>query len=420
MNFLDPNTAQLDQQHFDVIIVGGGMVGASLAAGFEQQGKKVLVVESYQPEPEILNEAPLRVSAVNRFSENWLKSVACWEQIHTTNKCQFNRLATWEQGTPVVEFSATEIGESHLGFLVRNEALQLAAYEQLLKRQVNVLFGAKLKTLSQTNNQVTMTLFYGSSGATKEFILTAGLVIGADGANSAVRALANIGSTGWNYQQRCFSLTLKTDFETQDITWQQFQPSGPKAFLPLNNGYACLIWYDNPKTIKQLESLPLAQLKEQVLQVFPALPGDFEIVKTASFPLTRRQANQYFNNRVVLVGDAAHAINPLAGQGVNLGYKDNAELLKLLEDVNLNEIDSNENDFEGKGLAEAARLRKRLAKYQLKRKADSLVMSSVMDGFYQMFSNEKSVHSLIRKSALNIVNSLPLVKKTVLKKALGF
>lgn len=401
----------LSDSHFDVVIIGGGMVGASLAAGFVQQGKRVLIVEQHQPNKAWLDVNPLRVSAVNRFSENWLQSVGCWLPIADKYKCQFNRLATWERGAPRVEFTAEELDEHHLGFLVRNEALQLACYDAMASApedNLSYLFGVTIEAILSGDTTVQITCSDMSGTEPQQITLSASLLVGADGANSRCRTLSNIGISGWDYAQQCFSITIKTEFSQQDITWQEFQPSGPKAFLPLNDGYASLIWYDSKITVNELTSLTNDKLKDRILSTFPSLPGDFSIVQTASFPLTRRQANTYNQSRVVLVGDAAHTINPLAGQGVNLGYKDNATLLDLL------------SEFSPSDLNDTIRLYSSLDKYTRLRKADSLVMSTAMDGFYHLFSNDKPLVKSVRQAMLSVANMVPFAKKQIIKKALGF
>ncbi len=388
---------------FDCIIVGGGMVGAALALALCKQNKSVALIERQLPKSEWLEQAPLRVSAINRFSEDYLSELGLWRHISDKSKCVFTQLATWENGVKPLVFDAEEINESHLGYLIRNEALQIAAYDEFenLQNKPEVFTGLDLIDIKQDSQQASVIV----KSEIEELTLTASLVIGADGAFSKTRQLAGLGISGWDYQQHCLSITIKTEFDTQAITWQEFQPSGPKAFLPLNDGYSSLIWYDAPEKIRALSKLDSSQLKQQVLDVFPALAGDFDVVQQASFGLTRRQANQYFNNRVVLVGDAAHTINPLAGQGVNLGYKDVAELANKLADIELSDTTA---------------IEKALKKYQLKRKADSLVMSGAMDGFYKLFSNDKAPLKLFRSTMLNVANQFEFARKQVLKKAIGY
>ncbi|MDU0111539.1 FAD-dependent monooxygenase [Psychrosphaera aquimarina] len=398
--------SDLKEQFYDVVIVGGGMVGAAQAAALVKQQKRVLVIEKYIPNSDVLAQIPLRVSAINLASEQYLTELGVWSHIGETSKCMFNQLATWEQRHKPVIFSATDIQKSHLGYLIRNEALQLAAYDELnntADHAVDIITDCKLTSIDQTNEQVSVQLTNHVSNET--IIFHCSLLIGADGAFSQVRSLTDIGTTGWDYQQHCLSLTIKTDFPTQHITWQEFQPSGPKAFLPLEDGYSVLIWYDNAEELQQLVQLSNEQLKNQVLTRFPDLAGEFDVVAKASFPLTRRQANQYIKGRVVLVGDSAHTINPLAGQGVNIGYKDVEVLSQLLEEIDIKQSET---------------LSAVLKQYENIRKRESQLMSLAMDSFYNLFSNDKAAVKLLRGGLLTLANKFEWAKKQVLKKAVGY
>jgi 2-octaprenyl-3-methyl-6-methoxy-1,4-benzoquinol hydroxylase len=392
---------------FDVIVVGGGMVGATTALAFAKQGKTVALLEKNHPSKQWLDNPPLRVSAINLGSEVLLEQLGIWQRIEAKSRCQFNRLATWEQGAKSVMFEAGEIGEHHLGYLVRNEAIQLAAFEEIneyFSDSVTHFTSSNIEAVSQHSDFVSVRLL--DNTLEKELVIHAELLVGADGANSQVRKLLGIGVSGWDYQQHCMSITIKTEFPEQDITWQEFQPSGPKAFLPLADGYASLIWYDSAEAIRSLKAINSAEeMKGRVVSTFPALAGDFEVVQWASFPLTRRQANQYQIGRCVLVGDAAHTINPLAGQGVNLGYKDVSRLIKLLEDIDWSDV---------------AILNGALKRYQSSRKLDAQLMSGAMDSFYLLFSNEKPMLKRVRLGLLSLANSLPWAKKQVLKRAVGY
>lgn len=389
---------------FDVVIVGGGMVGVTAAVQFAEQGHQVMVLEKHLPKSEWLNDIPLRVSALNRFSEDYLSKLGIWSFIEQASKCQFKQLATWEQRQHAVVFDCADVGESHLGHIIRNEAIQIAGYQRAKLLSKNITFSDALTVAQISQNSEQATLFVVDGHGTQSEV-TAKLVIAADGAMSHTRQLAGIGLSGWDYQQHCLSITIKTDFPTQSITWQEFQPSGPKAFLPLSEGYACLIWYDAPKRLNDVLQLSDEALKHAILDEYPELYGDFTVVAKAKFPLTRRQANQYVENRVVLVGDAAHTINPLAGQGVNLGFKDVHKLGSLLSNVDL---------------ADYSTLSSALKSYQRVRKADALVMSSTMDAFYLAFSNENTLLHKIRNVGLQLVNKANVVKKQVLKKAMGY
>ncbi|MGY0564910.1 MAG: FAD-dependent monooxygenase, partial [Paraglaciecola chathamensis] len=177
---------------------------------------------------------------------------------------------------------------------------------------------------------------------------------------------ANIGTQGWQYRQQAFAIQIVTHAAPQDITWQQFIPTGPVAFLPMYEQFASLVWYNTSDNIKRLKALSKSALKQEIKHAFPDELVDFDVMNTAHFPLMRMHANQYVKNNVVLVGDAAHAINPLAGQGVNLGFKDVAALLECIDDK-VPTLDI-------------------MQKYEAKRRRDNLLMMSAMDAIYGTFN----------------------------------
>ncbi len=230
--------------------------------------------------------------------------------------------------------------------------------------------------------------------------LKAKWVIGADGANSYVRQQAKIGITAWDYRQHCMLINVATAQEEQDITWQWFTPSGPRSFLPLCGKKASLVWYDTPQRIKQLSSMTSEQLENEIKVNFPQELGEFTVEKSGSFPLTRQHAHKYVAHRCILLGDAAHTINPLAGQGVNLGFKDAKALIAAIAKY-------------GVESERAATF------YQSKRKADNLLMQTSMDVFYTLFSNSLLPVVLLRNMGLKLADSSGALKTQVLKYALG-
>ena len=383
------------------------MVGSVLALALLEQGKDVLLLESALPQEDWLARPPLRVSAINLFSEDLLASLGVWQHIADSSRCEFSQLATWDKPDSKLLFDAEEIGKSHLGHLVRNEAIQLAAFKRYRESAIAsklTVSQMALESLEQDGTGVTVSLSDTNAQSSSRLQVRAKLIVGADGAMSRVRQLSQIGTSGWDYEQHCLSITIKTEFATQAITWQEFQPSGPKAFLPLSDGHACLIWYDAPRRIQELKGLSEQALKSEILATFPPLPGEFSVIQSASFPLTRRQANHYYKNRVVLVGDAAHTINPLAGQGVNLGFQDVAKLRNKLESIDW---------------ADGQALEKVLKDYEFSRKNQARLMSGVMDACYRLFSNSGSIRTQLRNNLLKLANQSQWTKKQVLKKAVG-
>ncbi|MBE0362498.1 2-octaprenyl-3-methyl-6-methoxy-1,4-benzoquinol hydroxylase [Pseudoalteromonas ulvae UL12] len=381
----------------EVIIVGGGMVGAAMAIKLAQQGARVNIVEQHPIDADAVLSDPeidIRVSAINRFSEQLFSQLGAWPIIQSHRHAVYRRLAAFESAAHTLTFSADEINQSHLGHIIENKVIQAALWSQFSQYDITVHSDlGELISLNTADERVTLT-FSNTS-------LSADLVIGADGAQSKTRTLAGIGVTGWQYQQHCMGILIKLDAEQQDITWQQFQSTGPVAFLPLQAPYANLIWYHQGETLDKLKQLTPAQLKQEILAVYPTLAGEFEVLRHAVFPLTRQHANQYFADRVVLIGDSAHAINPLAGQGVNLGFKDVVELAKCLH---------NQSDL---GAVAG------LAQYQQQRKRANLLMMSAMDACYLGFSNQAKGLSWIRQRMLGLANRSGPIKKQVLKYAMG-
>ncbi len=379
---------------YDVAVIGGGMVGAAVAIGFAKQGRSVLVVEGKAPEA-FTPEQPMdiRVSAISEHSVEILESLGAWQAISDMRVCPYRRLETWEHPDCRTRFHSDELNMERLGYIVDNRLIQLGLWAEFEKYpNLTLRCPETLQHIEfSATPQVTL-----SSGE----CFTADLVVGADGANSKVRALAGIGITAWDYRQHCMLINVETELPQQDITWQQFNPTGPRSFLPLCGHQGSLVWYDSPKRIKQLCGMSTEQLRQEVLSHFPAELGDVKVLQFGSFPLTRRHAQSYYKPGCVLVGDSAHTINPLAGQGVNLGFKDVEALLEVTEGQQTLSMDL-------------------LKQYERKRRPDNLLMQSGMDFFYKSFSNELAPLKFVRNAALKVAEKSGPIKAQVLKYALG-
>ncbi|MBQ4891474.1 FAD-dependent monooxygenase [Shewanella sp. MMG014] len=391
-------------QH-DVVIVGGGMVGAAVAVGLGQLGLNVAMIEAYQPkayEPE--QALDLRVSAISVASEQLLDRLGVMDTLLSLRHVAYKGLETWEMDDCITRFHADQIDEPHLGYFFENRLIQLCLWQQIETMDNITLYCpnsvSRFERVSSSEaTQVKVSL---DSGAE----LMATLVVGADGANSQVRQWAGIGITGWDYAQSAMLINVATATEQQDVTWQQFTPHGPRSLLPLPGKNASLVWYDSRSRIKQLMQLNPVQLAEQIRQHFPErLDSDFTVIDRGSFPLTRRHAQSYYQDNVVILGDAAHTINPLAGQGVNIGFKDVDVLIATIADA----IGNDKPWWTGSVLQQ----------YQCKRYNDNLLMMSAMDAFYAGFSNNLLPLKLLRNGMLKLANHDNPIKKKVLKYALG-
>ncbi|ELC9521321.1 MULTISPECIES: 2-octaprenyl-3-methyl-6-methoxy-1,4-benzoquinol hydroxylase [Vibrio] len=388
---------------YDIAVIGGGMVGAAVAVGFAKQGRSVVLVEGTKPKVfDAAQAMDIRVSAISHQSVELLDSLGAWSEIKSMRVCPYRRLETWEHPECRTRFNSDELSLDQLGYIVENRLIQLGLWQVFSQYEnLTVMCPERLKAIEFADvNLVTL-----ESGAQFE----ANWVIGADGANSKVRQLAGIGVTAWDYRQHCMLINVKTELPQQDITWQQFTPSGPRSFLPLCSlsnddgqvvGQGSLVWYDSPKRIKQLCAMGKPQLREEILRHFPAELGDIEVLQFGSFPLTRRHAQSYSSKNCVLVGDSAHTINPLAGQGVNLGFKDVDVLLSVTEHQ-----EKLEDTL--------------LAKYERARRPDNLLMQTGMDFFYKGFSNDLGPLKFVRNAALKLAENSGPIKAQVLKYALG-
>ncbi|WP_270671759.1 MULTISPECIES: FAD-dependent monooxygenase [Aeromonas] len=381
----------------DIAIVGAGMVGAATACLLAAEGLSVRVIETRLPEPYAPEQSlDLRVSAISQASVALLTRAGAWQYLQQMRLCPYRRLETWELDGFATRFDAVDLGLPQLGYIIENRLIQLA----LLKRMedfptIQTHTPAAVTSLRQSADDAVLTLDDGTE-------LQARWVLACDGAESHTRRLAGIGVSRFEYRQHCMLINIDTDFAQEDITWQQFTPSGPRAFLPLPGRHGSLVWYDSPARIRALAAMSNEALAVEVRRHFPSRLGGFTVTAKGSFPLVRRHANDYHAGRVVLLGDAAHTINPLAGQGVNLGFKDVACWAELL----------------GKAGAQWHELAL-AGRYEGRRRPDNLLMQSGMDLFYGVFSNEIGPLRLARNLALNLADKAGPLKEMALRYALG-
>ncbi|QSE74273.1 FAD-dependent monooxygenase [Aeromonas media] len=381
----------------DIAIVGAGMVGAATACLLAAEGLNVRVIETRLPEHYAPDQPlDLRVSAISQASVALLEKAGAWSHLQQMRLCPYRRLETWELDGFATRFDAADLGLPQLGYIIENRLVQLA----LLRRMedfpnIQTHTPAAVVRLQQGAEHASLLLDDGTE-------LQARWVLACDGAESHTRRLAGIGVSRFEYRQYCMLINIDTDFEQEDITWQQFTPQGPRAFLPLPGRHGSLVWYDSPARIRALTAMSNEALAAEVRRHFPARLGGFTVTGKGSFPLVRRHANHYHAGRVLLLGDAAHTINPLAGQGVNLGFKDVACWAELLGKAGA--------DWHDITLA---------SRYERRRRPDNLLMQSGMDLFYGVFSNDIGPLKLARNLALTLADKAGPLKEMALRYALG-
>lgn len=384
----------------EIIVIGGGMVGAAAALGLAKLGVKVALIEK-NPLPNFVENAPydVRISAISAASVELLSQLGAWQAIEQMRVCPYDGLETWEIDGFNTAFHASELGLDKLGYMVENNLIQIGLWQALSDYQ-NCQQAVGFQQISANRNgelwEVTLD---------NQQKFSAPIVLACDGANSLVRSWSGIGLTSWQYRQHCLLAVVNTEKAQQSVTWQQFFPTGPRAFLPLLDHQGCVVWYDSPQRIQQLKQMQSAKLSEEIMAAFPERLGKVEVTAHGSFPLTRQHAQSYVRNGIVLVGDAAHTINPLAGQGVNLGFKDVKALLEVAEQA----------VQKGQNLANEELWKT----YERKRKPDNLLMQTGMDVFYKTFKTELLPVKVLRNLGLIMAQRATPLKKKALKYALG-
>jgi 2-octaprenyl-3-methyl-6-methoxy-1,4-benzoquinol hydroxylase len=388
------------KQEFDVVVVGGGMVGAAVACCLGGSDLKVAVIESQVPEA-FYEQQPhdLRVSALSIASKHILEAVGAWQGILDRRSCAFKRMRVWETAGDTT-FNSDDIKYPELGHIVENRITQLALLERLPSfDNIQLLMPATITKINYNGSDSELVLADGQ-------VLNAKLLIAADGGQSRVRQAVGLGVTSWDYNQHALVIYIETAYPQQDITWQRFVSSGPQAFLPLSGNYGSIVWYQSPDEVRRLKSLSYEQLQAELVAAFPDCLGEVkQILGVASFPLKRQHAQSYIKPGVALVGDAAHMINPLAGQGVNIGLLDAAALAEVL-------IQAHQ---QGKNIADMTVLRR----YETLRRNENLKMMTLMDVFYRFFSNDILPVKLLRNLGLGLAQRIVPARIKVMKAAMG-
>ncbi|OAH96777.1 UbiH/UbiF/VisC/COQ6 family ubiquinone biosynthesis hydroxylase [Methylomonas methanica] len=388
------------KEQFDVVIVGGGMVGAAVACCLGGSELKVAVIEAQVPEA-FSSEQPhdLRVSALSIASKNILEAVGAWEGVRSRRYCPFKRMRVWETAGDTT-FNSDDIRYPELGYIVENRITQLALLDKLPSfANIELLMPQTITKINYDGQESELVLVDGR-------VLQAKLLVAADGGQSRVRQAVGLGVTSWDYNQHALVIYIETAYPQQDITWQRFVSSGPQAFLPLTGNYASIVWYQSPDEVRRLQALSYEQLQVELVAAFPDCLGEVkQVLGVASFPLKRQHAQRYVKQGVALVGDAAHMINPLAGQGVNIGLLDAAALAEILVDARKR----------GKDIADLAVLQR----YEAMRRNENLKMMTLMDVFYRSFSNDILPIKLLRNLGLGLAQRITPARNKAMKAAMG-
>nr|WP_211217163.1 FAD-dependent monooxygenase [Psychromonas hadalis] len=386
---------------YDLTIVGGGMVGLTLAASLAKSNLKIAIIENREATP--LSDAPAsRVSAISATSRTIFEKIGVWQYINPKRITPYDTMCVWEKDSfGKIEFDAQQVEAEQLGYIIENEQIQHALLT-VVQQQHNVTFYCpdKLSNIALGDGEAWLTLDSGKNITTK-------LVVGADGANSWVRKQVNIPLTHWDYNHHAIVATIKTDLPHQHCARQVFTPEGPLAFLPLFEKDLCsIVWSVPPEKAKQLQALSAIEFNKQLTRTFDNRLGFCELQsERVSFPLTMRYARDFAKHRIALIGDAAHTIHPLAGQGVNLGLLDAVSLAQCL-------LKSSESEKDI-GLYE------NLRQFERWRKTEAAQMIASMELLKQLFHGDNPVQKTVRDLALLFADNVAPLKKQFIKQAMG-
>ncbi len=349
----------------DVAIVGGGLVGATLAVALAAQGLRIALVEARAATPAPLDDIDLRVSALSLASQRMLTRLGVWPLLRDERIGVFREMHVWETaGHGEIHFDAAEIGEPALGHVVENGNLQ-QALEQRLGQFDSVRWyrPARLESLQWEDDNVTLRLDDGR--------IQAPLLVGADGSRSRVRELSGIAAHKIEYGQQALVAAVEVPAGHRETAWQRFLPSGPLAFLPLAGQTCSIVWTTTPEHADRLRAMSVGEFGAALETAFEGRLGHvLPHGPRAAFPLFSLHAERYVARRVVLVGDAAHTIHPLAGQGVNLGLLDAAALADVL----------------GAAAGDPGR-RVLLRRYERWRRGHNALVRMTMTGFKELFGS---------------------------------
>ena len=399
---------------FDVVIVGAGIVGTALACGLADSALRIAIIEQRQPDSDWPQHSQdvsgfgSRVSALTHASQQWLEELSVWPAIAGQRVCAYRQMQVWDaDGTGSIAFCADEIQQPQLGHIVENRLINIALTRRLQQHQqagrISGFVPDKIASIRQHNNS--HTLLQLDSGVSIE----TALLVAADGALSPLRERCGFAMREWDYGHHAIVATVKTALSHQHTAWQRFMSEGPLAFLPLggeDDRHCSIVWSVLPELAEQLIALSDQDFAEALTKAFEYRLGAVEAVgERACFPLRQRHAINYSQSGVVLVGDAAHTIHPLAGQGLNLGLMDARVLAEELLRARRRELGAGDRAI--------------LQRYQRRRKAANLTMMAGMEGFKRLFETPELPLRWLRNAGMSWVSGQGVLKQQLMRQAMG-
>lgn len=391
----------MTNNEFDVVVVGGGLVGLSLAAALGASDLRIAILEARQPLVDWpADSIDLRVYAITRESQNLFDSIGAWSAM-LPKAGPFRDMRVWDAGgNGDIHFSSADIGEPYLGHIIESRVIEKALLDAIKGLSgVQHFCPATVKSFTEQADRQQIELEDGRT-------LRAKLLVGADGKQSKVRDYAGIHAHLSDYDQQALVAVVATERPHAETAWQRFLPTGPLAFLPLADGRSSIVWSATSDRAERLLELDESDFCSELGKAFEQRLGRVTACgERILFPLQRQYAERYVAPRVALVGDASHVIHPLAGQGVNLGFRDVGELVATL-------LDARRHDRDIGSLSV-------LRRYERARKGDNMAMMMAMDGFKYLFGSSVAPVRWARNFGLNLVDAAQPVKNRIMRSAMG-
>lgn len=405
---------------YDLLIIGGGMVGLTLALAVRKLTSLTVAIADISPITELSATPELRVSAINAASQEILTQLGVWQTILQQRAQPYHHMHIWDKaGYGKLLFNDEKITDEQLGYIVENKVIRNTLWQQAQQDSgISFYTQATIQSLGMGTDEVFVSFNTSNtnasfSSATPQMPIMAKLVVGADGANSWLRQQLSMPMTFRDYDHHAIVATVACSQGHQKTAWQVFLPSGPLAFLPLasqneqGEQLASIVYSASPDEIERLKALSVDDFSKELTA---AVDGKLGVItcqsERLSYPLTMRLANNFCQDRAILIGDAAHTIHPLAGQGVNLGLKDAAALAESIA----SQVENNQLTVDIKVIKTFERWRKN----------DATEMVAAMEAIKQVFTPQQKPTQLLRGIGLTMLNATPLVKQQMVKQALGY
>ena len=384
----------------DAVVVGGGVVGATCALALSGLDLSVALVEGREPAPWSAQAPDLRVYAFAPDNAALLESIGVWTAVRNAHAQPYRRMRVWEaSGGGELSFDADLLGREQLGWIVENNLLVDRLWAALPAAGVQLHCPARVESLEQDEDGVRLRLADGSR-------LEARIAIAADGAESTLRELAGIKAVAHDYGQRGVVAFVETGRANELTAWQRFLPDGPLAFLPFSDRLSSIVWTLQTAGAERVLALDEAAFNRELTSAFAARLGEVRVVsKRVAFPLRRQLADAYVAGRVLLMGDAAHVVHPLAGQGVNLGLRDVARLRKGIMDAQSRRADWTSPH--------------RLARWARQCRSENAAAAYAFDGINRLFSNDEMHATLLRGFTLGLAGKVPPLANILWRRASG-